>query len=62
MFTPLTSVSMLHHQASGFDHAKERDIEERITDRDEDLDREPDCSRHSRLIDRSTCNRTDIRL
>jgi hypothetical protein len=29
---------MLHHQASGFDHARE----ERVTDRDKDLDREPD--------------------
>jgi hypothetical protein len=62
MFTPLTSVSVLHHQASGLDQAKERAIEERVTDRDEDRDREPDCSRHSRLIDRSTCNRTDIGL
>jgi hypothetical protein len=46
---PLTRVSMLHHQARGFDQAR-------------DLDKEPDRARHSKLIDRSTCNRTDMRL
>jgi hypothetical protein len=43
MLTPLTSVNALHHQASGFDQA-----------------REVGCARHSRLIDRSECYRTDI--
>ena len=43
IFTPLTSVSRPHHQARGFDQARE-------------LGR----ARHSELIARSACNRTDI--
>ena len=40
IFAPLTNVNRLHHQARGFDHARE-------------LDR----ARHSKLMDRSACNR-----
>jgi len=49
MFAPLTSVNRPHHQARGFDQAKE-------------TDRELDRARHSKLMNRSACNRTDISL
>jgi hypothetical protein len=55
IFAPLTSVNRLHHQASGFDQAREFDAE-----LDTELDAELDRARHSKLIDRSACNRTDI--
>jgi hypothetical protein len=42
MFAPLTMVNRPHHQARGFDQAKEVDT---------DLDRELDRVRHSKLID-----------
>jgi hypothetical protein len=44
--TPLTRVSIPHHQVTGFDQARE-------------VDR---AARHSKLIDRSRFNRTDICL
>jgi hypothetical protein len=40
MLAPLTSVNRHHHQATGFDHAKE-------LDRPKELDR----ARHSKLIE-----------
>jgi hypothetical protein len=43
IFAALTTVNRPHHQARGFDQARE-------------LDR----ARHSKLMNRSTCNRTDI--
>ena len=46
IFAPLTSVKLLHHQARGFDQARE-------------VDR---AVRHSKLINRSACNRIDIGL
>jgi hypothetical protein len=55
ILTPLTSVNTPHHQATGFDQARELDGE-----LEGELDREPGCARHSKLIDRSACNRTDI--
>ena len=54
MFAPLTMVNRPHHQARGFDQAKELD-----TEPDTDLDRELDRARHSKLIDHSVRNRTD---
>jgi hypothetical protein len=48
-------VNRAHHQARGFDQAKELD-----TDLDTELDRELDRARHSKLIDHhSAHNRTD---
>ena len=51
ILAPLTSVNRLHHQARGFDQARELECE---------LECELDRARHSKLIDRSACNRTDI--
>ena len=55
IFAPLIMVNRAHHQARGFDQAKELD-----TDLDTELDRELDRARHSKLIDHhSAHNRTD---
>jgi hypothetical protein len=51
MLAALTKVKRPHHQATGFDQAKERDAE-----RDGELDR----ARDSKPMGRSTCNQTDI--
>jgi hypothetical protein len=58
MFAPLTMVNRPHHQARGFDQAKDLDTD-LDTELDTDLDRELDRARHSKLIDHSARNEID---
>jgi hypothetical protein len=48
MLAPLTNVNKLHHHASGFDQANERD-EDLDEERDDDL-RKPGRAGHSKLM------------